>query len=327
MKKILFLGMACALLLLSFSGIKAQTVILQVDMTYQTFNQVSNSTGNFDYMNDSVDVAGSFNGWDGKGFEFTRTSDTAFVYADTISDLTVGDVIEYKLRINANWDNSEFPGGGANRKFTVRQDTTVVNVIYDNYYPGLVPVYISINMNKMIQDENFVDTVDFVDVAGSFNNWGGTDELWNNGQGIYQGMVLAAVGDMEWKTRINADWATSEFSGGGANRVYTVVDTVDGAENILETLWYDDDPLSLQQNLFADVVMYPNPFVDNITLNNLNEVSQVTMTNVVGQEISSFNVSNDEILLINTSDLNSGIYLIVLHDAYGNSRAMKVIKQ
>jgi len=129
MKKILFLGMACALLLLSFSGIKAQTVILQVDMTYQTFNQVSNSTGNFDYMNDSVDVAGSFNGWSGTSCSLTETEN---VYETVVTALP-GDNLEYKFRINGEWNGlEEFPNGGANRTFTVgSSDTTLFHLYGD----------------------------------------------------------------------------------------------------------------------------------------------------------------------------------------------------
>lgn len=326
MKKTLLF--AIVLIASALTSLKAQTIVLQVEMAYQTFGQVSNTTGNFDFENDFVDVAGTFNEWNGEGFQLTRTSDTAFVYADTISDLTVGEVIEFKFRINADWDNSEFPGGGANRKLTVRQDTLTASFIYDNYSPGLVPVYISINMNKKIEDGGFTPAEEFVDVAGTFNGWSGADELWDgNSNGIYEGMVLAPVGEMKWKTRINADWSNAEFPG-GSDRVYTVVDTAGGATNHLDVLWYnDDEPASINSGAFAEVQAYPNPFANNISLTNLADVERVSISNIMGQEIKAIDVSNSEILELNTSNLNTGIYFIMLHNTLGDKRAMRVIKE
>ncbi len=331
MSKKLFSAGVLALLLFSFAGVKAQTVILQVDMTYQTAGQVSNTTGYFDFTKDSIDVAGTFNNWGETVNQLSQVSGTTFTYADTLSDLTVGDVIEFKFRINNEWveHHSELWGSAPNRKLTVRKDTAKVTYIFDNYEPGLVPVYISMNMNKKIKDGGFDPATEFVDVAGTFNNWGAFDELFQDGTtGIYKGMVLAPVDTMLWKTRINADWGNSEFPNGGPNREYVVQDTAGGFVNNIEVLWYDNDSIvGVKDNPFANLSVYPNPFDNMVTFNHLAKVDRITISNIVGQEIKAIEVNNIDSYTFNTSELNTGMYIVVFHNNSGVSKAMRVIKR
>lgn len=106
--------------------------------------------------------------------------------------------------------------------------------------------------------------IDFVDIAGSFNDWGdgtqykltytGTEGKW------YVGIDGFEVGqNVEFKFRINGDWSTSEFPGGGPNRIYTVQE---GA-NVVE-VWYNDvnqvtidpeDYYGVPVNSFSDYFM------------------------------------------------------------------------
>ena len=45
------------------------------------------------------------------------------------TDFEVGEVIEFKFRINGLWDDlTEFPGGGSNRSYTVKQGEN--NLVY-----------------------------------------------------------------------------------------------------------------------------------------------------------------------------------------------------
>jgi hypothetical protein len=87
------------------------------------------TSGEFVPGTDFVDLAGSFNGWTGSAHLVDADGDG--IYTITIDGLPVGQVIEFKYRINGNWDTSEFPDGGPNRTYTVRY-WNVLNHTYNN---------------------------------------------------------------------------------------------------------------------------------------------------------------------------------------------------
>ena len=98
-----------------------------------TFNVDMNAhiiNGEFNPGSDFMDVAGSFNGWTGS--EQMSDADGDGIYSITLDGMTVAQVIEYKYRINGNWDTSEFPDGGPNRTYTIRY----WNIINDDYNDG-----------------------------------------------------------------------------------------------------------------------------------------------------------------------------------------------
>ena len=310
----------------------AQTTVdvkMTVNMAGQMFSQVSNSTGYFDSATDFVDVAGSFNDWGTDADTLAPVEGSDSLYTVTISGVEVGTTIEFKFRINGSWaDSSEFPNSGPNRKYLVRASGNEFTVIYNNYLPGWVPVKVNVNMSKAIADGNFDADTAWVDIAGSFNGWGngGYDQLWDVADGVYSRSIIAPIGTMEWKTRINSDWATSEFANGGANRTFAVLDTAGGVTNEV-TVWYNDET-AVKENYFSQVNLYPNPTNGKLTIDNMdNSVSQVIMMNILGSQVKTINILNQTSIDINTSDLTSGVYFVVIKDANNNARAIKVVKQ
>lgn len=101
-------------------------------------------------------------------------------------------------------------------------------------------VKFSVNMSYQIELGNFIPSSDFVDVAGNFNGWDGVNHHLTESlaAGVYTITVdgFEAGAALEFKFRINGDWATSEFPGGGPNRTYEVVA---GTNEIL--VWYNDE--------------------------------------------------------------------------------------
>lgn len=80
---------------------------------------------------DFVDIAGSFNNWTGSAHLTDPEADG--IYSITLPGMPVAKVIEYKYRINGNWNSSEYPNGGPNRKYTVRY----WNILNDKYNEGV----------------------------------------------------------------------------------------------------------------------------------------------------------------------------------------------
>jgi hypothetical protein len=111
---------------LNQSGGPAQSpVTFNVDMN----KHISN--GEFKPGVDFMDVSGSFNSWGSSAHLTDPEADG--IYTISIDNLPVGEVIEYKYRINGDWNTSEYPNGGPNRKYTVRY----WNVINDTYNGGI----------------------------------------------------------------------------------------------------------------------------------------------------------------------------------------------
>jgi len=95
----------------------------------------------------------------------------------------------------------------------------------------LHPVTFSVDMNFEITKGSFVVGTDVVNVAGSFNGWGGDPLSDDNADGIYEGTFDIAAGSIEYKFHINGTaWE------GVANRTYTVME---GA-NTIPTVWFND---------------------------------------------------------------------------------------
>lgn len=73
--------------------------------------------------------------------------------------------------------------------------------------------------------------------------------------------------------------------------------------------------------------VYPNPVEGILNVKSATEIHSISVINIVGQEVLKANISSDKIARINTLDLNSGVYLVRVVDAYGEISLKKVIKK
>jgi len=72
--------------------------------------------------------------------------------------------------------------------------------------------------------------------------------------------------------------------------------------------------------------VYPNPFNNTLTIDNLDNASSIVISNVLGQTIMNVGVTNST-MTISTSDLNKGVYLITILDNGNNIRTQRIVKQ
>ncbi|MGB0346259.1 MAG: alpha-amylase family glycosyl hydrolase, partial [Balneolaceae bacterium] len=115
-------------LLLFTPPLLAQQVAItfEVNMSYQI------ELGNYDPETETVDIAGSFNGW---GATQTQMFDVDgdSTYAITLDGFTVGSQIAFKFRQNFTWDGTEeFPGVGNDRFYTPVESENLINVWYND---------------------------------------------------------------------------------------------------------------------------------------------------------------------------------------------------
>jgi len=129
--KHLLIGLLGLFLLHFFANpLRAVPVTFQVNMSYMI------EQGRFDPASDFVDVAGNFNGWGDNPLTPLSDLDADSIYEVTVDGFTIGQDIQFKFRINGQWDGTEeFPGGGANRVYTVEDSPNVLLVWYNNEEP------------------------------------------------------------------------------------------------------------------------------------------------------------------------------------------------
>lgn len=167
------------------------------------------------------------------------------------------------------------------------------------------------NMNKQIADGTFDPLTDFIDVAGTFNNWSGTVPVYDgNEDGIYEytdfGFTTGET--IEYKARINSDWDTGEFPdlGGDGNRVYTLASGL----NIVEH-WFNDEETGTSDNLITEsVTMYPNPSNSgDFTIEAPFLIETVNVYNMNGSLVYQKNESESSAMHVPAS-LTQGMYLV-----------------
>lgn len=305
-----------------FSDTTLSLVSFRVNMSQQR------TLGNFDPKTEFVDLAGTFNDWGsgGSAYHLTPEADSN-VYYITVPLIT-GQAIEFKFRINSDWANAEFFGGG-NRTYTVGAGTNVYNCWYDVVTTSPV-ITLGVNMSYWESKGLFDPATEFVDLAGDFTGWGATIyKLSTTDQMVYQTTFIPDslfAGDViQFKFRINSDWNNSEFPNGGDNRTYTIKVGINDT-----TYWYNDSIPSLEGipevNLKDYVTLYPNPFSEVLNINTTAEISNVLISNYLGQQIARYEKMGIGQVSVNTSGLKKGIYLVTFYSKNGGQFTQKLIK-
>jgi hypothetical protein len=105
---------------------------------------------------------------------------------------------------------------------------------------------------------------------------------------------------------------------------------VNGATAGEKTYYFDDmvfgdADLAIQSFATTNVKMYPNPATDNVTINALNTIENVSFFNILGQEVLNVNPKSNSVN-INVSELSKGIYIVKLVSE-GKNATSKFIKE
>jgi len=202
----------------------------------------------------------------------------------------------------------------------------------DNYaidlYINSMPVSkVNLTFNvDMTNAAGFEAANDTVYVAGGFPDWiepgkPGSIMMTAKGNMIYTATVQVDPNqEVAYKYFINAGWNGGEWAG-DPNRTVTIA----GANVTVNDTWTGIKP-SVNDSKLATVKLFPNPFNESITLSNLDNVSRVMVSNVLGQTVMSVNPMENS-LTISTADFGKGVYFITIVDAHNNTRTEKVVKQ
>jgi len=177
--------------------------------------------------------------------------------------------------------------------------------------PTVAPVSFNCDMNVQIARGSFNPSSDFVDVAGSFNDFSGSEQMTDtDGDGVYSITVpdLTYSDNIEYKYRINGSDTSAETDSRTKRVSYW---------NVFDDLYNDDAIVGIAEKpgLRNEVKVYPNPATNrlNISVNSkINEDLNIVLTNIQGQVV--YNnlvksvVSHKEI--IDLSEFSKGIYFL-----------------
>jgi len=84
---------------------------------------------------------------------------------------------------------------------------------------------------------------------------------------------------------------------------------------------------SIEDELFKDVLIYPNPVNSLLTIENVYDVSEISVINTIGQEIKRVNINGEQLINIDFSGLNSGLYFISFYKNEEVIKSTKIIKK
>ena len=81
----------------------------------------------------------------------------------------------------------------------------------------------------------------------------------------------------------------------------------------------------IDNSILANVLAYPNPFGESISLKNHEGVSQVVITNLIGQRVVDEKLDGKS--QVSTAHLHKGVYLVELVDSNGHRVVKRMVKQ
>jgi len=108
---------------------------------------------------------------------------------------------------------------------------------------------------------------------------------------------------------------TSSGTGGGTSTVWRV-------DNILMKGYN----VSSVSNIINEVSLYPNPANNSITIENVMQISNISIYNTLGQKVYEDNFSKNKII-IDISNLNNGLYFLKTSDINGKTNVNRFIKK
>lgn len=210
--------------------------------TFRVNMEFVHQSGLFDPSADSVCLSGSFTPGQGP-VALAREGETDFY--NISFTLEPGTVQQFRYRINADSSRLEMPDK-PDRIFRVPGSYLTLTNDFSNINPSTRPMEFRCNMSYYIRTGKFNTAVEYIDVAGNFNNWGGFDVMFDrDGDSVYSVEIFPDTAwfhkPFEFRYRINGDWDLAELQG-KPDRVYQFRDTLNQPPNIFYAFFNNLDP-------------------------------------------------------------------------------------
>jgi len=192
----------------------------------------------------------------------------------------------FKFRINGNWDTAEFPSGGPNRKIEIQDTLGGVQNFYECTYNVIdtpyAPYAYDVKVEGTLEPDN--------DATGSY--------IYFDPNAEPEGTSL-----FKWYVATQPDGSDKTEIAGATSINYTIVDGDMDKYLVFEVIPVASagDPLigdpqtaisaykvgasGIDDNELANIKIFPNPVNDILYLENVSEISQISIYNIVGQKL------------------------------------------
>ena len=141
--------------------------------------------------------------------------------------------------------------------------------------------------------------------------------------------------ELDVNTTLENEWETLtwDFTGQTAGVDWLTVvlffEFVDGLPGDGTTYYYDDirvaETLGVSDNEISLIKAYPNPVSNYLNLESLDEILEINLYNILGQNIFK-TIPNNNKFLLDMTEFNAGIYLIKVKSIAGKVSTLKVLK-
>lgn len=204
--------------------------------------------------------------------------------------------------------------------------------VLDDSAASLVSLTFNVNLADWIREGKFLPSLDSIDIVGNFNNWIEAEYMLDSlptNDSIYTitipGFTLGQ--HLEFKFRIDCSWADTlvEFPYGLPNRVWDIEEG-----KYTYSCYYNNEGKTYgireSQAIMSSVIIYPNPFVDELQMVVPNQVKKVGFTSLKGSKINEWRTCGRNSLNINLQDISPGTYMLLFYSQNGFIGSRKVIK-
>jgi len=195
--------------------------------------------------------------------------------------------------------------------YLVSESSSGADILQDSVVVEYVKDFLAIKFFVNMSDCPGFDKTGDVVVSGTFGNDVVMTPNYNKTK--YTGWALATAGTTytykyTWGTEVSANYEVS------------VSDTADGATNDIWLVGIND------KAYFPNLKIYPNPFNNTLTIENIENAATVEISNILGQTVySTSRVGNK--LRLSTDELNTGMYFVKITDTKNNTYTERIIKR
>ena len=171
-------------------------------------------------------------------------------------------------------------------------------------------------------------------VYGTANEFGTlsaiADEIEiNSGESIIRGTKIIFTATPEEEYEISKWIVNNELIPDYTGNEY-VIESLD--KDIEVTVDFIEKEVGISNKLLSDIVLYPNPFTNEIIINNPAMVRSIEILDITGRKLllRSSQAENKEqkvAMFINVSHLTSGIYFVTIENIYSEKIVYKIIKK
>jgi hypothetical protein len=287
-------------------------MLFNCNMSYQI------TAGHFDPSSDYLDIAGNINGWGGYDVLFDGLPpypvDSIFSIKKLIDTSYIGgSPVEFKFRFNGDWNTSEFPGGGPNRKYDLLDTAGGVTNVFDCWYDDKDPsiptppwAYNLAIQGTLLVGETLTGSYTYEDVNGdpegvSLYQWYWADDQGGTNETAIQGATAITFVPTASEAGKFVAFEVTPVAASGDSLVGKPVKK------------YSDSKVGgvgINDITASGVTFYPNPVSGYLTFENLGTTQRIEIYSIMGQKMATVETKNLARASYNTSQLVPGVYFM-----------------